>query len=346
MVRIERRQVFEMPPLRLEVTEHQREVKVCPHCQCEVKGELPDHVRGPVQYGPRYKAFLSYLNVYHYIPYNRLRELAADIFGLRPADAVILQAMRELQSHIQPSIEAIKQGIIEAEVVHGDETGMRVAGQLQWVHVACTKTLTAYHVHKKRGQEAMREGGIIPELRGWFVHDGLRSYKAFDQCQHALCNAHHLRELHYVHEQYQQGWAEEMASLLLEIKRAVGQAQEQKLEQLPLDQRQAFERRYDELVLQGLLMNPPPPPPKEKKRDDGNNRRRRISWIAYRPTNRRSWPLCTISRCRSITIWRNATSAWSKSNRKSLEPSAPWMALESSVISAVISRRCEGNNDQ
>ena len=112
----------------------------------------------------------------------------------------------------------------------------------------------------------MREGGVLPALQGWAVHDGLRSYQAFDQCQHALCNAHHLRELRYIQEQYQQDWAAEMASLLLEIKRAVAQAQDDGLQQFPPEQQRAFERRYDTLLLHGFVMNPPPPPPKEKKR--------------------------------------------------------------------------------
>jgi len=266
VVREERRQVFDLPPMRLEVTEHRCEVKSCPHCGAVVKRAFPAHVRGPVQYGPRYKAFLSYLNVYHFIPLDRLGELSADMFKLQPADAVTLQATRELQSRVQESVAAIKQGIIEAPVVHLDESGMRVKGRLHWLHVAGTQTLTAYHVHAKRGQEAMRDGGILPALQGWAVHDGLRSYQAFDQCQHALCNAHHLRELRYIQEQYQQPWAAEMASLLLEMKHTVAQARDDGLQQLPLEQRQAFERRYDNLLLHGLIMNPPPPPPKEKKR--------------------------------------------------------------------------------
>ncbi len=265
-MREERRQVFDLPPMRLEVTEHRSEVKRCPHCSAVVKGAFPEHVRGPVPYGPRCKAFLSYLNVYHFIPLDRLGELSADLFGQRPADAVILQANRELQSQVQESVAATRQAIIEAPVVHLDESGIRVKGRLHWLHVASTQTLTSYHVHAKRGQEAMRDGGILPALQGWAVHDGFRSYQAFDQCQHALCNAHHLRELRYIQEQYQQDWAAELTSLLLEMKRAVAQAQDDGLEQLPLEQQQAFERRYDNLLLHGLVMNPPPPSSKEKKR--------------------------------------------------------------------------------
>jgi len=265
-VRYERRQVFDIPPMQLEVTEHQAVVKRCPVCGEEVKGTYPEHVRGPVQYGPRYKALAAYLNVYHFLPLERTSQLLADLFGQRPAEGMILQAMKGLREKIAPSLQQIHALLRGADVAHFDESGVRVQGKLHWLHVAGTPELTAYSVHAKRGREGMNDFGILPEFQGRAMHDHFRSYFTFDQCQHALCNAHHLRELQFITEQYQQGWAEAMSALLLDIKKAVVQAKEEEHTALRPEQLQAFHRRYDAIIQEGLAANPPPPPPPVKKR--------------------------------------------------------------------------------
>lgn len=263
----EKRQVFDVPPVRLEVTEHQVEIKQCPGCGKPVKGAFPAHVRQPTQYGPRLKAQASYLNTYHFIPLARTAELLTDFYGQGPSEAVVLEANQHLVEQTQPSLARIKHQLVTAEVAHFDESGWRVEGQLHWLHVASTPELTHYHVHRKRGQEGMAAGGILPTFQGGAVHDHWSPYLKFDTCQHYFCNAHHLRELQFIVEQYQQSWAADLAQLLGDIKAEV-EATPAPAMSLPPDRLAHYQAEYDRLMAIGLAANPPPddPPPQKRGR--------------------------------------------------------------------------------
>jgi transposase len=263
----EKRQVFDVPPVRLEVTEHQAEVKCCPGCGQDVKGEFPAHITQPTQYGPRVKAQASYLNNYHFIPLARTAELLRDFYSQAPSEAVIIAANRQMVEQTEASLESIQEQIIDAEVANFDESGFRVAGKLHWLHVASTETLTHYHVDRKRGQVGMQAGGILPKFRGNAVHDHWKPYLKFNQCQHSFCNAHHLRELLFISEQYQQSWADEMAHLLRKILAEVD-ATPAPMMSLASDRLAHYETKYDQLIANGLAANPPPkvPPPKKRGR--------------------------------------------------------------------------------
>jgi len=147
----------------------------------------------------------------------------------------------------------------QAPVVNCDETGGRVAGHLEWIHTASTPAVTHYAVHPKRGTVAMDAIGIVPKARGVVVHDDLASYFTYTQTQHALCNAHHLRELKFEAEAHGQAWASQLSSLLVEIKATVAQAIADDRTTLSAQQLETFERRYTELVELGLQANPAPP---------------------------------------------------------------------------------------
>ncbi len=261
----EERQVFDIPPVHIMVTEHQAESKQCPHCRQRVKGTFPTNVTQPVQYGPRLKAQTVYLNNYQLLPWARTCELLGDFYGHRPSEGFVLAGNEALVNSIEPTLDTIHRQLVAADVVHFDESGLRVEGQLNWLHLASTGLLTYYDVHPKRGKEGMSAIGILPQLRGRAVHDHWRSYFTFDNCSHALCNVHHLRELQFIVDQYEQTWAEGIASLLLDIKAEVEAAQPEQMTLSP-DRLTHFEKRYDDLIERGLVANPPPANPPVKKR--------------------------------------------------------------------------------
>ena len=210
----------------------------------------------------------SYFTNHHHIPVERTTEIFADLVQHRVSEATVLKASEELSALIEPSTEAVKELLRASEVLHVDESGLRVKGQLHWLHVASTAALTHYEVHTKRGHEAMEDAGILGAFRGTAVHDHWKPYFTYDKCAHALCNAHHLRELRFIDTQYQQAWANDMAELLLEIKAAVAATPEPAM-RLSLSDLTAFAKRYDAVVQAGFEANPTPVPTtegEEKKR--------------------------------------------------------------------------------
>lgn len=260
-----RRQVYDVPPVQIEVTEHQAEVKECPSCRRSVAATFPTDVTQPVQYGPRLKAQASYLNTYQLIPVARTCELLGDFYGQSPSWDFVRQANQAVEAGIAPSLAEIEQQLLLAKVTHCDESGLRVEGKLHWLHSISTERLTLYNLHRKRGRQAMVEIGILPQLTKWVMHDHWASYLAFDACNHAFCNAHHLRELQFVTEQYEQPWAAEMAELLCTIKREVDENAEE-THSLSSDRLAYFDTEYDATLQRGFQANPVPQSSAAKKR--------------------------------------------------------------------------------
>jgi transposase len=259
VVRVVKRQVFDLPPMQLQVTEHQAEVKVCTCCQAQRRAAFPADVTAPVQYGANVRAHAAYLNSYHLIPLARVREWFADCVGQAVSEATIEKAVDQLADAVAPALDVIYAGVTRSETVHFDETGFRVNNRLAWLHTACTEWLSYYIVHLKRGDEAMLDAGVLPNCGGWAVHDGMKAYFGFETVRHALCNAHHLRELEFAHEQYNAIWAKEMQKLLLKMKQ---HDDEQTLTPTLIRE---LEDEYDQLIAQGFEAFPIRPRPPDHK---------------------------------------------------------------------------------
>lgn len=262
----EKRQVFDLPVVVVEVTEHRAEIKTCPVCGEMTEAEFPAGVTEPVQYGPRIKAQAVYFNQNHHVPLQRTEEILIDLYGHSPSEATIIASCQETEKQVAPVNEAAKEHLIETkEPIHCDETGLRVEGKLHWTHVASTDQVTYLEVHHKRGKQALDEIGILPQRKGGVVHDGYSSYDQYSELIHYRCNAHHLRELVFVAERYEQEWATEMIELLVEIKDWAEEAKKDRQDALVDRQRTDFETQYDQLITQGFEANPPPPEPLVKK---------------------------------------------------------------------------------
>jgi len=258
----DRRQVFDLPPIKVEVTEHQAEIKECGRCGKLTTAEFPKRLTHKVQYGPGLKANAAYIKSYGLLSYERAAELFEDLFGVPLSAGTLVNVDREIGERLEEVSERIKERILYSPIVHFDETGMRIEGKLHWLHVAGTAEATYYLPHGKRGSQAIDAVGILPNFQGKAVHDGWSSYFNYG-CDHALCNAHHLRELTFVYEQDGQPWAKQMMEFLLEVKEAREKSKGQRFSARTI---QEFEQRYRTILAMGMAANPPPAEKEKKKR--------------------------------------------------------------------------------
>ena len=269
VVEHECRQVHELPPLHLQVIEHRAEVKRCCECEAVSRGIFPVDVSSRVQYGSGVRALMVYLMDAQLLPSDRAREVFSEVFGCELSEGTLYNTREQCFEQLGPIEQQIKAGITAAEVMHNDETGLRVNGKLWWLHAASTAELTYYFIDAKRGREATERMDVLPSFDGVSMHDGWASYFLYD-CAHALCNAHHLRELRFIVERYEQPWAEQMIALLCKIKAQVESAKADGKQSLSPEQLADFEEQYQTLLTEGFEANPPPPiaadAPKKKGR--------------------------------------------------------------------------------
>ena len=254
---VTRRQVHDLPPQRLLVTEHQGLHQICPHCRKINRGTFPDAVTQPVQYGPRLQGLCVYLQQYQLLPFARTQQLLSDLFDCPLSQGTLAAMLGRCHERLAPVEAIIRAALTAAPVAHFDETGLRQEGRLHWLHSASTRHLTYYAHHTQRGRVALNAHALLPGYKGTAVHDAFVSYFGYTDCAHALCNAHLLRELIALHEAGQ-AWAGELATLLREIKHSVQSAQTAGHTQLAPAQEDAFRARYQTLLGEGLASNPPP----------------------------------------------------------------------------------------
>jgi transposase len=214
---IEKRQLFEIPEPKIQVIEYQSENKHCKKCDYMTSACFPDEITHKTQYGPRAKSFMVYMNQHQLIPFARASEFFEAIYHHKVSPGTIVNAVSVLATRLNQVENEIKQLLSQSSLVHCDETGVNISGKKQWLHTVGTKQLTHYGIHEKRGVKATQDIGILPEFKGTMVHDHWKSYFTYKDCRHALCNAHHLRELRFIYEHQHIKWANKISELLLEI---------------------------------------------------------------------------------------------------------------------------------
>lgn len=252
----EARQEFELPPLKVVVTEHRAEIKDCA-CGKRNKATFPLSISQPVQYGNRAKAMITYYTQTHLLPFARTQEILRDIHGLPLSQGTIYNTNYRCYVELAPFDAEVKKHIEVSSLAHFDETGMRSEKQLYWLHVASTPKLTYYALHKKRGQEAMEDIGILPTFKGRAIHDHWKSYFNY-ACDHGLCNAHHLREFVFHEERYGQSWCKKMADCLLSIEEEAEKRKAMGFSSFDPLRLKCLEWCYDKILKDGLKEIPSP----------------------------------------------------------------------------------------
>lgn len=250
----ERRQIQELPELRLRVIEHRVEAIGCPTCQHVTVAHFPTGVDAPAQYGPRMQALAVYLSQFQLLPMERIQDLCGDLLGCRLSEGTLTNWIAEASTTLEPTILTLKRLLGWGHITHVDETGARIKGLLHWFHVTANHWLTLYVWHRKRGQEAINQIGIVPDYRERLIHDRWICYGGYP-CEHSLCGAHLVRDCLGVAEHDKQAWAQEMSALLLRMHQVAEHWRASGAKAVPKAQRDALVLEYFELLRQGYVVH-------------------------------------------------------------------------------------------
>ncbi|MDP9402843.1 MAG: IS66 family transposase [Actinomycetota bacterium] len=274
VVASERRQVFDLPRRRLEVTEHRAESRRC-GCGRTTKARFPAAAKASATYGPLVRAVGVYLLAGQHLPVARAAALLAQVCGAPVSTGWLAGLTGEAAEGLEGFLAVLRAQLADEDVLHADETGARISGARHWFHVACTDLLTLLDCHEKRGAEAFEDMAVLPFFSGVLVSDGWRSYWSYDACEHALCCAHLLRDLAGVAQVARhQRWADDMADLLVEAKRAVEAALAADEAGLSPRQLKPLRTRYTKVVKRGYAAVPDGHRPGSYDRDAYNLLRR------------------------------------------------------------------------
>ena len=265
------RQVVDIPKPKVVVTEHRAHGCQCPNCDTVTWASFPEDVKAPVQYGAQICAFVVYLLNYQLLPEDRLAQLLSDLFGLKMVPATIARMSAACAQRFRGFADVVRERVAAARVKHLDETGFRIGGRTQWLHIFSTALLTFYRVASKRGS-------LLSGVTGIVVHDHWKPYYTMKGVLHALCNAHHLRELKALVDIEKEEWARKMQRLLRRACHAVNLARERGVRLKP-PLIELFRRSYDRILKEGFAFHEAQPSlvrapaPGERKRR-GRQRRR------------------------------------------------------------------------
>ena len=260
-----KRQVFDIPKPKVEVIEHQTEIKVCPCCAKRVRSNFPEGIGAATQYGTVLKSTVVYLQQQHFIPEKRLQEICMDLFSMPIAKATLVKFSEECNAHLSVlgCEKALKKTISRVAIKHLDETGFRINGKIQWLHVASTENMTHYRIDEKRGAIPIGLTGIV-------VHDHWKPYYKLKRVRHALCHAHHLRELKALVEYEHEQWALKMWRFL----RIAKVYRESFVESIPRRHLKALEKMYDRILDEGFAYHKRLPAYRERREKQGRTANR------------------------------------------------------------------------
>ena len=252
----------------VNVVEHQLlEIPICMLHGDTRKGNFPNDVKATVQYGENLQALSVALNTVGAVSVKRTHEILSGVFNIPLATGTISNMVKRCANAVSETVNRIKQKVANSGLGHFDETGTRVDKKLWWVHDASNCEFTYLDISPKRGYLGMEQCGVLPLFHGIAMHDCWASYWSYEDCQHAVCCAHLLRELTGIAENHpEQKWASAFIDLLLEMKKVKDKAVEVGKETLSYYHYHKFDKRYDELIKQAREENPLPVTT-EKKRE-------------------------------------------------------------------------------
>ncbi|MFA5824271.1 MAG: IS66 family transposase [Thermodesulfovibrionales bacterium] len=254
----EARQVFDIDIRRI-VTEYRAQILE------DEKGNrftapFPSQVTKAVQYGNGVKVQAVYLSQFQLLPYQRVQDYFKEQIGLPISTGSVFNFNQQAFNLLAEFELKLIAKLIASPLVHTDETGINIDGKRQWLHCASNDRLTLFYAHAKRGIEAMDAKGVLPLFEGILCHDHWKPYYHYTGCLHALCNAHHLRELERAYEQDGQQWAKAMQDLLLDI---LADVKAQDANALPAEKAQHYTECYRNLLKQAEIECPPPDEPRQ-----------------------------------------------------------------------------------
>jgi len=242
--------------IRRRHTKYEQHEVVCPCCGSENRGEFPSNVKSHVSYGEGVQSIGVLLTSYANVSYDKTAKIMNDVLEVPISTGTLVNHAKEFTDKSEPFVSEIKEEVQQGDVAHFDETGVRAKGEKQWLHVASNSEATHNTVHKSRGLEGTNDNGVLPNFKGTAVHDCLVQYFGYDNCKHAVCNAHLLRDLQGVIDNTGQVWAGEMQELLREMKKTVDEYKVDNKTALPQELLEQFVEDYNRIVKAGEVESP------------------------------------------------------------------------------------------
>ena len=281
-LKFEKRQLFDLPDVKMHVIEYQAHTVECSRCHTLNKADFPDEINATTQYGDNLKSFVSYLNAYQMLPYERIAETIQDLTSHKMSTGTIYNFLNTHYDNLEKFEDELKCSLLKEAVLHSDETGVNIKAKLHWIHVASSSVMTYYMLHQKRGRAAMDDMEIIPNYDGILVHDHWSPYNHYTNSTHSYCNAHILRELNGITEKENYQWSQDMHSLLVSMNNAVHKAKESDQKHLSGAQIEKFTKQYEKITKSALHYYTPPDKTEKKargkpKQEKGKNLLDRLS---------------------------------------------------------------------